>query len=572
MSKPIATNRRECPWCKKVAEEKSRVKIGDRLFLTLHCGHSIIRDAVEAEEVEVVSKDGKRPYPYQIKSAKFFEDADLSGICAHEMGVGKTVVEQLLLLRNWERLTQNGGKILIVCKSGLRYQWFLETIRWTGKIPQIIDGSRDLPQLDFFDIFIVSFDTLRLLRPDTDREYEMWQAAGFGGTEDTTFVGKNGKKKKIPKIVWSDELCAQFSHICIDECQMMKNPDASRTRALKKISSAWQRMGKSVPPSIMGLSGTPIKNDASEYATILHMVRPEMFPSEMGFIAHHCRPIGSGNRFALRDPERFHEMTKDFILRYTRDEVLPELPKIFRQFRYIDLEGGDLEAYKRAVKDFQDTFDDIEDISAKEMTNILGMFARMRRITGVAKVQGIQDTVEEFLLDNNRKIVLFVHHKDVGTMLYSSLSKLCQDGAFCEPLMLTSELNMMQRQEIVEKFRGGDGLPNHRILIASTLAAGEGLNLQFCSDCIICERQWNPANEEQAEARFPRPGSLADKVNVIYAIAAGTIDDFLTELVERKRSIVGNTLDGTNVAWDESSLMMELANILRVKGLKKWQV
>jgi SNF2 family DNA or RNA helicase len=586
MSKPIATNKRECPWCHKTAVEKSRVKIGQKLLISLECSHTVIRDAIETEEVEIVSRDGKRPYPYQIKSAEFFEKADLTGICAHEMGVGKTVVECLLLRRNWDALTQDDGKILIVCKSGLRYQWFLEVIRWTGKIPQIVDGSRDMPQFDFFDIFIVSFDTLRLLRPDTDREYEMWQAAGFGGEEDTVFVSKKGKKKKIPKIIWPDELCAQFSHICIDECQMMKNPDASRTRALKKIASAWERVGKTRVPRIMGLSGTPIKNDASEYATILHLVRPEMFPSEIGFIAHHCRPIGS--RFALRDAEHFHDLTKDFILRYTRDEVLPELPKIFRQFRYIELEGGDLEAYKRAVKEFQDYCDELEDISARDITNILGFFSKMRRITGVAKVKGVLDFVEEFLLSNNRKLVIFVHHKDCGAMLYSALSKLCQEAALDEPLMLTSELNMMQRQEIVSDFKGVrtvskmvDGqqvieeVPigkNHRIMIASTLAAGEGLNLQFCSDCVIMERQWNPANEEQAEARFPRPGSTADKVNVTYAIAAGTMDDFLTEVVERKRSIVKNTLDGTNEPWDESSLMMELANILRVKGLKKWQV
>ena len=601
MSQPIATNRVKCTWCQSIARETKRVTIGKNVFISLECGHTLIRDAMVADqEVQIVSRDGKSPYPYQIRSAEFFEAAEMNGICAHEMGVGKTVVECILLRRNWELLTKNEGKILVVCKSGLRYQWWLELIRWTGKVPQIIDGSKDKPQFGYFDIFIVSFDTLRLLRPDTDREYQIMQAAGLEG--DEFYHRKKGKKVKVPKILWPDELCARFTHICIDECQMMKNPDASRTRALKQIASAWQRVKKvniadpeegierfvdPVKPRIMGLSGTPIKNDAAEYATILHMVRPEMFPSEAGFIAHDCRPIGS--RFMLRNAERFHEKTKDFILRYTRDEVLPDLPKIFRQFRYIELEGGDLEAYKRAIKEFQEYTDKIEEISMRDITNILGYFARMRRITGVAKIKGVLEFVEEFLLSNDRKLVIFLHHKDCATGLFAALSNLAKEAAMDEPLLLTSNLDMIGRQEVINEFKGvktrvvtnDDGTitqieeptgKNHRIMIASTLAAGEGLNLQFCSDCVIMERQWNPANEEQAEARFPRPGSLADKVNVTYAIAAGTIDDFLTELVERKRAIVKNTLDGAEEPWDESSLMVELANILRIKGLKKWEV
>ena len=46
-------------------------------------------------------------------------------------------------------------------------------------------------------------------------------------------------------------------------------------------------------------------------------------------------------------------------------------------------------------------------------------------------------------------------------------------------------------------------------MVASQLAAGEGLNLQTCSDCVMHERQWNPGKEEQAEGRFIRIGQTA---------------------------------------------------------------
>lgn len=577
----IATLEQHCPYCNKVAKEKKRNIVGKKVYIILECCHTIIRDNVETKVEEFVSRSGKSPYPYQIKSAEFFEKAGLNGICAHEMGVGKTVILNLLLRRN------KGDTLpaLIVVKAGLRYQMWLDIIDWTGMVPQIIDSGTDKPHFEYFDIFIISYDSLRLVRPDIDREQEMLANAGFIGGEE--IQGKNGKLK-AKKVIWTDDICSKFKFICLDECQMIKNEDASRTRAIKKIASGWQRIPNATQPRIMGLSGTPIKNDAGEYATILHLVNPTLFPSETGFIAHDCVPLGSGNRYRLRRPDVFHEKTKDFILRYTRAEVLPELPSISRMFRHAELEGGDLEAYKRVVKEFQEFMEKIEEVGMKDITNILGFFARMRRITGVAKVTAALEFIEEFLLSTDRKIVIFVHHKLTGSSLYSALSKLCQEGAMDEPLLLVSSLSMGQRQDVINAFKGvtqtterdANGVlsiketptgKNHRVMIASTLAAGEGLNLQFCSDCLIMERQWNPANEEQAEARFPRPGQKADKINATYLIAAGSIDDFLTELVERKRSIIHSTLDNQETAWDQSSLIKDLAETIFRKGLKKWE-
>jgi len=61
--------------------------------------------------------------------------------------------------------------------------------------------------------------------------------------------------------------------------------------------------------------------------------------------------------------------------------------------------------------------------------------------------------------------------------------------------------------QVVDQFKDNS---NCRIMLASTLAAGEGLNLQFCSFYIMMERQWNPANEEQPEGRFSRPEQTAN--------------------------------------------------------------
>jgi SNF2 family DNA or RNA helicase len=87
---------------------------------------------------------------------------------------------------------------------------------------------------------------------------------------------------------------------------------------------------------------------------------------------------------------------------------------------------------------------------------------------------------------------------------------------------------------------------------------------------ILHERQWNPGNESQAEGRFRRIGAKSDTVFADYCIAAGTIDDFFTEIVEKKRSAFKSGMNLEFTDWVESDLMSELMNVLYTKGIKRW--
>jgi len=59
-------------------------------------------------------------------------------------------------------------------------------------------------------------------------------------------------------------------------------------------------------------------------------------------------------------------------------------------------------------------------------------------------------------------------------------------------------------------------------------------------------------------------------VNATYPVAVGTVDEFFAEIVEKKRSMISNSLDGTNLAWDESNIMKELAEVLATSGGRRW--
>ena len=112
---------------------------------------------------------------------------------------------------------------------------------------------------------------------------------------------------------------------------------------------------------------------------------------------------------------------------------------------------------------------------------------------------------------------------------------------------------------------------NTPFIIGSTLAMGEGVDRlqEVCNDCIIAERQWNPANEEQAESRLIRIGQKKYFVNATYPIATDTIDEYFTDIIELKRRSMKETLDGKEASWEEGSLMIALYEAILLKGRNK---
>lgn len=530
-----------CRNCHKVVTESSASVIGGKRLVRYSCGHSRVFDQIQTPVQQdrwdtFKSSDDKYALPFQRVGIEFAEKSNVRCLIADEQGLGKTVEGIGTLFFNQADLLP----CLWLGKSGGKVQTSHELYRWfPGVLNQVIENRHQKPHTNLFKVIICGFDMLRNLP---------W-------FED-------------------EEILKQFKSIVMDEVQMIKNPDAKRTTAVRKAAS--------VIPHIIALSGTPIKNNAGEYFTILNILKPERFPSKKNFIWQYCDTFRHGSTEkvgGIRDMELFKDKTKDFIIRRTRKEVMPELPEVWRTYNYNDLGADVEEAYWGAMDDFMDAVDDAGGSITGKMVgpggNLLGFMSKMRHLTGLSKVKPIQEYVEEFLLntlndesDSPRKLTIFVHHQDVHKLLHLGLINTCKEGGFNPPLSITGDMGSQERFDVVAAFQR----PENRILIASTLAAGEQLNLQFCSDFIMAERQWNPANEEQAEGRFPRIGSIASQINGKYFVAIGTIDEFFAELVEKKRTWMASTLDGKKIDWVESSLMVELAQKLAATGRKKWRL
>jgi SWI/SNF-related matrix-associated actin-dependent regulator 1 of chromatin subfamily A len=520
----------KCATCGRVAETEKEHVIGDKFVSLLKCGHVLIKDklASKGSPEDIVSVDGKSLYKYQCDGVRFLEAANGRGLIADEMGLGKTWQAAGFLLLHPEVMPA-----AFVVKASLKHQWQYELMRIMGEnfFVQIIESANDyiLPKMPGY---IFTFDVLR-------------------------------RFKDLPAKL--DQLGVKT--IVIDEVQQIKNVESQRTREVRAICKGRDH--------VIALSGTPIKNNASEYFPILNILKPEMFNNYHRFVWNECDTYNDGykNKTAgLRYPKEFKAKTEHFIIRRERKEVLPDLPMITRAFHFSDLEASVERDYEAMYNLFELEMAKEDQSSFEKSSNVLAYLSKMRHITGRSKVNPTVEFVADFLEQTDRKITLFVHHKDVGEMLQKRVAEAAyvdEYGNVKSPkvLVLTADLSTDERAAVVDKFMLD---ASHRVLIASTLAAGEGLNLQKCSDCVMVERQWNPANEEQAEGRFIRIGQMSDKVVANYMVAIGTVDEFFSELVERKREIVTKTLGGEAVQWDQSSLMKELAENLLNRGKRKW--
>jgi SNF2 family DNA or RNA helicase len=119
-----------------------------------------------------------------------------------------------------------------------------------------------------------------------------------------------------------------------------------------------------------------------------------------------------------------------------------------------------------------------------------------------------------------------------------------------EVLFLHGGVTKKRRDGMVERFQTNDGPP---IFVLSLKAGGTGLNLTQANHVFHFDRWWNPAVENQATDRAFRIGQTRN-VQVHKYVCAGTLEEKIDEMIERKKEIAENVV-GTGEGW-----LTELSN------------
>ena len=160
--------------------------------------------------------------------------------------------------------------------------------------------------------------------------------------------------------------------------------------------------------------------------------------------------------------------------------------------------------------------------------------SKLTKLKSVLKDQG-------FFADPNKKLLLFTEHKD-------SLDFLVADGKDGRPYGKLREWGLTVTQIHGGMKIGDRDAPGTRInaerefresaqVLVATEAAGEGINLQFCSQMINYDIPWNPVRLEQRVGRIHRYGQEHDCI-IFNFVARNTREGrVLQKLMERLREI-----------------------------------
>jgi len=286
----------------------------------------------------------------------------------------------------------------------------------------------------------------------------------------------------------------------------------------------------------------------------MEFLNPGLLGSAEQFRVRFYLPIqGRGDRQAA---EQLRRITGPFVLRRLKTDptIISDLPEKQEMSVYCPLTKEQASLYMAVVQDAEGKLENAEEGIARRGL-ILATLTRLKQVCNhpaqfladgsaipgrSGKLERLTQMVEE-VLDADDKALLFTQFAEMGHMLKAHL----QDTFGTEVLFLHGGVTRAQRDRMVERFQSGVGDP--RLFVLSLKAGGTGLNLTRANHVFHYDRWWNPAVENQATDRAFRIGQTRN-VQVHKFVCAGTLEERISDMIERKREIADMTV-GTGEGW-----------------------
>lgn len=401
---------------------------------------------------------------------------------ADEQGLGKTV-EALASLE-----ADGAYPAIVVCPASLKLNWVREIERWLpGRSVQMLSGTSG-GDLKRAEITVVNYDIL------------------------------------APRVQALGELAPRA--LVLDEAHYCKNASAKRTQAVHQLSVAVAADGL-----VLALTGTPVMNRPTELVSQLRI---------LGRLGDFGSGAQFGKRFRGGDAHlrlHWHLRSRCFVRRL-KSEVLPQLPPKTRAVVPVELDNE--AEYRLAERDviawLRTQPLDLRELDAKVAAALraerLVRLNALKLLAAKGKLHAALAWVHDFLSSGER-LVLFAHHREIQRAVVER---------FPGALHILGEDGQVARDTALRAFQEADGEGN-QLIVCSIETAGHGITLTRASNVAFLELDWTPAKHDQAEDRCHRIGQQ-DSVNATYLLAAGTIDETIATLLERKRAVIGAVTDG----------------------------
>jgi SNF2 family DNA or RNA helicase len=456
--------------------------------------------------------------PYQLRGyswLEFLKQLGLGACLADDMGLGKTI--QTLALIQHARECGENRPVLLVCPTSVVNNWHKEAAKFTPELPVLVHHGaarkRGEPFAKSAAEHAIVISSYALLH----RDQEMLKSVEWAG-------------------------------VILDEAQNIKNPETRQAQAARALPGGYR----------IALTGTPVENNVGDLWSLMEFLNPGFLGSSSGFRKRFFVPIqvyGDSNA-----SQSLRRITAPFILRRLKTDksIIADLPEKLEMKVFCNLTKEQASLYEAVVKDAQAAIEASEGIERKGL--VLATLMKLKQVCNhpaqflkdnsaigerSGKLARMTEMLEEALAGDDCSLI-FTQFTEMGEILHRHI----QAAFGTEVLYLHGGTPRKQRDRMVERF-GAPGGP--RVFLLSLKAGGTGLNLTRASHVFHFDRWWNPAVENQATDRAFRIGQTKN-VQVHKFVCAGTLEERIDEMIERKKDVAGRVV-GTGEGW-----LTELSN------------
>jgi SNF2 family DNA or RNA helicase len=445
------------------------------------------------------------------------------------MGLGKTIQTLAHLAR--ERQARAGSPVLLVCPTSVIGNWQHEAARFVPSLAVLVHHG-------------------------TARAKEQTEFGESARRHDLVLTSYSLLQRDFATLNQLD-----WSAIVLDEAQNIKNPETRQARAARQLKADYRIV----------LTGTPVENHVGDLWSLMEFLNPGLLGSQAEFKRTFLVPIQAGGD--TNATERLKRLTAPFILRRLKTDraVITDLPEKLEMKVYCTLTREQASLYAAVVEEALPEVEAAGGIQRKGI--VLAMLSKLKQVcnhpaqflkdnSAIANRSGKLARLVEMLEEVNEvgeRALVFSQFAEMGAMIKRHLELALGR----EVLFLHGAVPKLRRDEMVARFQDPDE-SGPGVFVLSLKAGGTGLNLTAASRVFHFDRWWNPAVEDQATDRAFRIGQRR-QVFVHKFVCAGTLEEKIDEIIERKRSMA-QSIVGSGEEWLTKLSTAELRELLTLRS------
>jgi SNF2 family DNA or RNA helicase len=281
----------------------------------------------------------------------------------------------------------------VVAPASVKYQWKTEIEKFCNLPAQVIDGlmphrkklyaSSTFFNLTSYELVLKDIEDMHNIRPDL---------------------------------------------IILDEAQRIRNWATATARIIKQLKSRYAFV----------LTGTPLENKLEELFSVVEFVDGRRLGPAFRFLKEHRVENEEGKLLGYRGLEQIHKQLEPILLRRTRKEVLPELPKrtdqIFR-VRMTPEQAGPYWEQNDILARLMHKWQRQGWLSEIDLRRITCCIQNMRMLCNSTflfdkatnfspKLEEFREIIHELAVEEKRKVVVFSEYERMTHLAGQELTKL----------------------------------------------------------------------------------------------------------------------------------------------------